>query len=279
MNLICVNGQFLPDDQPVLFADDRSYRYGDAVFETMKWINGKIPLVDYHFERLWKSLAALQYHMPGHFTKDSLLDDISKLVRKNKQDDGARIRLTVSGGRGGLYDSDGKISWLIESSLLPNDHDTLNENGLVIGIYSGSKKITGQLSNLKTASSLLYTVAAQHAKENKWNDVVLLNQHDRVADTTIANLFIVKDKIIYTPSLEEGCVAGVLRQVLLEKLHEQQYQVIEKPLAEPDLAAADEMFVTNSIRGLRWVQRLEEKTYRCETIQKIYREIGQTIFK
>jgi len=82
-------------------------------------------------------------------------------------------------------------------------------------------------------------MAAFHAKQLKVNDCILLNDHNMICDTTIANIFIIKDDIIYTPPLSEGCVAGVIRRFLIEKF-QSDFKMIEKPLSIEDLQNFDD---------------------------------------
>src|SRR5436190_20805605 len=208
------NGRFFEDDENVLSKDDRSYRYGDGLFETMKLINGNILLEDYHFERLFLGLDVLKFHIPALFTKKKIEKEIKELAKKNECENSARIRLSASRGNGGLYDCDNKFSYLIE--CWPLEEKDLNENGLVIDVFPDSRKSIDVFSNLKSANYLPYVMAAIWAKENKLNDALILNQHDRICDSTIANIFWVKDNNIYTPPLSEGCVAGVKRKEILE---------------------------------------------------------------
>src|SRR4029079_19603063 len=92
------NGRFFADEENVLSKDDRSYRYGDGLFETMKLINGNILLRDYHFERLFSGLDILKIKIPVLFTKQKIEKKIKELCKKNECDSSARIRLSVSRG-------------------------------------------------------------------------------------------------------------------------------------------------------------------------------------
>jgi len=120
-------------------------------------------------------------------------------------------------------------------------------------------------------------MAALHAKNIKVNDCILLNSFNRVCDTSIANIFIIKNGDLYTPPLSEGCVAGVIRQFILEKLN-LDFTIIEKPISVEELENADEVFVTNSIKGIRWVNQFKDSKYSNTAVKKIHKIFLKTIY-
>ena len=277
MATICFNGKFTDADKAVLLASNRSYRYGDGLFETMKVKDGAILLAAFHMERLFDGMSLLKMDVPALVTKDKLKDVILELCKQNKCEALARVRLSVSRGNGGLYDEDRKLQYLVECWPLPSTVNQLNENGLMIDIFPDVAKSTDIFSNLKSANFLVYSMAAVYAKENKLNDSLVLNAHGRIADSTIANLFLMKGDTIFTPALSEGCVNGVMRKYLLASLAASNYQVEETIVSAEDLLAADEVFLSNAINGIRWVQRFRNKIYSHMKTMEIYRRFCQTI--
>jgi branched-chain amino acid aminotransferase len=154
----------------------------------------------------------------------------------------------------------------------------LNENGLVIDVYPDAEKSCDKFSNLKSANFLPYSMAAQYARENKLNDCLVLNNSGGIGDSTIANLFIIKNEIIRTPGLEEGCVNGVMRRHLIEKLQATGYELREEALTVSNLKAADEFFLTNAINGIRWVKQFRDKIYTNVKTIEIYNRFVKTIW-
>ena len=277
------NGRSFPAGTAVAGPSSRGIRYGDGVFETMKCLDGRLILVDEHFARIWKGMETLQFEIPSHFTPDRLKDEMIKLAEKNGHQKTARIRLTIFRGEGGLYDPVNLLpNYLIETWPLPIENqggnaNSINSNGLVLGIYDQVKKSRDILSNLKHNNFLPYVMAAFYAKEQKCNDAIILNSEGRVCDTTIANIFIIKGGQIYTPALSEGCVAGITRKVLIQAMQNAVYPVIEKELPLSELLEADELFLTNSIHGIRWVQRIADKEYDSKITREIYSSFNSTI--
>jgi branched-chain amino acid aminotransferase len=277
MNSICINGKIISGDQPVLLASNRGYRYGDGLFETMKIMDGKILLANYHFERLFSGLSLLQFEKPLLFTREKISTDILRLCVKNKCTKLARVRLSVFRGNGGLYDDDKVLEYLVECWPLNESVNQLNENGLVIDIYRDAEKSCDKFSNLKSANFLPYSMAALFAKHNKLNDCLVMNSNGSIADSTIANLFIIKNGIVITPGLEDGCVNGVMRRHLLSELQVAGYQVQESTISVNDVLMADEVFLTNAINTIRWVRQFSHNVYTNLKTAEIYERFIKTI--
>jgi branched-chain amino acid aminotransferase len=226
-------------------------------------MNSEILLESLHFERLFSGLSLLKFEIPKLFTIELLKQEILSLCKKNQCEKLARVRLSVSRGNGGLYDEDRTLQYIIECRPLNESVNKLNENGLAIGIYPEARKGCDVFSNLKSANFLPYSMAALYAKENKLNDCLLLNGSGHIADATTANLFIIRDGIITTPALSQGCVNGVMRRHLLEKLKAKNadFKAEESIVTIDNLLHADEVFLTNAIKGIRWVKQFRDTTY------------------
>ena len=273
MNHVCINGKMLPASEPSLMADNRGYRYGDGLFETMKMVNGKIILEKYHFERLFSGLKLLKYHVPSLFAASKLRKEISVLCKKNDCTELARVRLSVSRGNGGLYDETKGPQYVIECWPAENLVNQVNKNGLDIDIYPDAQKSCDLFCNLKSANYLPYVMAAQYAKENKLNDCLVSNVKGHIADATIANIFLVKNNLVITPALTEGCIEGIIRRYLLEKLGSSaNFEMREGVVTKNDLETFNEVFLTNAMYGIRWVKRFRDKMYTNKQTLKIYSE-------
>jgi branched-chain amino acid aminotransferase len=272
------NGQWLPNDKPIITADNRGFRYGDGLFETFKVVDGNIQLATYHFERLFTGLQLLQFELPAYFTAEYLARQVTELCARNKHKI-ARVRLTVCRGNGGLYDPENHFpNCIIQGWPLQQTGWPLNENGLVIDIYADAKKSIDAFSNIKSNNYLPYLVAALHAKKHHWNDALILNTAGRVCDATIASLFIIKDNIVYTPALTEGCVAGVCRRFLKEHLPAAGFKIQETTISIKAIHEADEVFLTNAIQGIRWVQCCGDIKYGNRLTTAIYTALLKKLF-
>ena len=277
MNYFNFNGKIFAEHSPIIGADSRALRYGDGIFETIKFKNNRLILADEHFSRLWKGLQLLQFDIPKLFTPEKLTEEIIKTINKNKHSF-ARIRLGIFRGNGGLYDAKNNIpNFIIQSWALAEEKGILNTNGLQLCIYRDAQKSCDTFSNIKHNNYLPYFMGALFAKNNQCNDAIILNNQQRICDSTIANIFIVKKEIIYTPELKEGCVAGVMRKFLIQQLPEFGYQVKEAVITEAMLLDADEIFLTNSIYNIRWVASVDNKSYTNHYTIKIVESLHKKI--
>lgn len=273
-NFINFNGATLRSDKAILTVDNRGFRYGDGLFETIRVRNGQILLADYHFDRLMAGLCLLQLETPPYFTPEKLAHQILDLCRKNDHYDTVRVRMIVFRGGGDLPDPGNHLpQYIIQSAPLPSWSGELNETGLATGIFPDGRKSCDLFSNLKSNNYLLYAMAGLYAQKHGLNDSLVLNNHGRIADSSIANLFYIKEEKIWTPPLSEGCVAGVMRRFLMELLPKAGFTLNEKQTTIEDLEDAEEVFLTNALKGIRWVQSFGKSTYRRRLTALLYQEL------
>ena len=267
------NGKIFKKDKLLISPDNRSFRYGDGCFENMKMVNGKIMLEAFHLERLFTSLQTLQFNKSSYFISDAFKDEMTELVKKNKHKKSAKIRVTISRGDGGLYDAENNNpNYLIQTFDLNASNHKMNENGFVMDVYTNARKVCDDFSHIKSNNCLCYAMGALWAKEHKLNDVVLLNPYDKIADTTLANIFIVKDGLIKTPALTEGCVGGVTRKYLLKCMKEEGMPVEETSITVDELMQASEVFLTSAIRGIRWVKEIGKSNYKNQLAAVLHKK-------
>lgn len=266
------NGELITADEKLVGARNRGLRYGDGVFETIRVEQGKIPLISYHLERLIHGLHTLHFELPDHLSLQYITAAMLELGRKNDMEQQARVRLNLFRGNGT------DLNIIIESEPLAGNYSSFNENGFVVDIYKDVKKSCDILSNLKSNNYLPYAMAAFHAKANGLNDCLVMNSYDRICDSTIANIFWIKDKQLFTPPLSEGCVAGVMRRYLGEKMLDAGYALEEMICTRQKLLEADEVFLTNALFGIRWVQQLRDSTYSNKLSAQLYKQFVKPLF-
>jgi branched-chain amino acid aminotransferase len=272
------DGAVLSAGQGILTADNRGFRYGDGLFETMLAIEGRIRLWPYHLERLLSGMRMLRFEPTAQFAT-AIEQQILELCAVNGDvAEGAcsRVRLMVFRGDGSLTDAiDTFPHYIIQSSPWPSGPAGWNTEGLVIDIFAGGCKACDAYATLKSNNCLLYSMAAMYGRERGLDDCLVLNSHGGLADSTIANLFYIKDHRFYTPPLSEGCVAGVMRRFLLEALPRAGYSVREQPVSPEELAGADEVFLTNALRGIRWVRSFRGIAYGNRLAAAVHEQIIQ----
>jgi branched-chain amino acid aminotransferase len=273
MAFIQIDGKMIAAGDAGFPAGNWSLRFGQGLFETMLVKNGVLLLADYHMDRLRRGMELLGWHLPVHMSFAQLPDKILETAAKNKMSAMARVRLQVYTDRKGLWELQmpEHAGYIIECFEVAPGAADWNDNGLVTGLADGIVKSCDRLANLKSTSMFSYAAAARQAKTAGWNDALLPNIHGRIAESTIANVFVVMDGKIYTPPPDEGCVAGVMRQYLLDHAPE----IGQRPIALDDIRNADEVFLTNAVRGIKWVGTFEDRKYGCQIGRKLWEQIVQ----
>jgi branched-subunit amino acid aminotransferase/4-amino-4-deoxychorismate lyase len=277
---ICLNGGFFKSDQPVLNIDNRAFSYGDALFETIH-ANGTEPqFLNLHINRLINSMKILRMNIPATFRFEYFKKLITNILNKNRQLQGARIRLTVFRNPGGLYaPATNDISFIIESSPLEHDKYVLNIKGYAVDIYEEILKPVNVLSNVKSTNSLIYVLASIYKNEKNLDDSLILNEKQRIVESANSNIFIVKDTKVFTPAINEGCIDGIMRYKVNGILKSAGYFINDNcSLTVQDLLTADELFLTNVISGIRWVVAFRQKRYYNKLSKLLIQKLNETSF-
>jgi len=272
MAFINHNGRLLPEGSQLFGPENRSYRYGDGCFETMGVHGGAIKLASFHFERLFLSLKMLGISCPEALTDFNLSKQVLELCHANECSETARVRLSFY--RGEINSA----SYCIEAWPLEKNTFEPAAAGLKLDIYPFARKSCDAFSNLKSANFLPYVLAALHARENGLDDSVVLNTENHICDTSKANIFIVKNGSFYTPALNQGCVNGVMRRFMIDQLKELGCSVHQQVISTEDLLAADEVFLTNAIIGMQWVECFKTSTYKNERYAALRKQLLPNLF-
>ena len=267
------NNRFYRKDILVMGIGNRSLMYGDGLFETMRLHHDILVNKTFHFERFFSGINLLKFPLSENFTEEFFTQKIQQLLLKNKIENNARVRLMAFRKEENSYNHfEGSFNYVIEAWPM-EEAVLLNEIGLEIDIFKDARKSCDQFSNIKSNNYLASIMAQLYAKEKNQDECLILNSFGRICESSIANVFIVRGNVIYTPSLPEGCVAGVVRRWLIENLPSPEFQIIQKQLTLEDLFHAEEIFLTNSIRPVRWVHTFRGKKYSNVITRKIARYI------
>lgn len=271
MNFICFNGELKPENEPVFTIQNRGFKYGDGVFETIKVWKGDMPFANLHFERLFSSLKLLKIH--HGLTQVLLTNLIIELCKKNGCDHLGRVRLAV------YRNENNAAGFVIEAIALHEESNGWNEKGLIIDLYPYARKSKDAFANLKSANFLPYVLAGIFASENNLDDSILLNADHHICDTSKANIFLVKNHQLFTPALHQGCVNGVMRRFLIDHCKLLGFKVHQQEITNEDLTNAEEVFLTNAIYGMRWVRSFRDRNYANAITASIYRQLVATIYQ
>lgn len=262
-----LNGHLASVYEPNIPFSNRAFRYGDALFESIRVCNGKIMFLKDHLTRLKLGMTVLRMNLPAEFTSDVLAEMISGLLKTNRHLPNARIRLTVFRNGGGYYAPEANdISFLIESTAMESSYE-LNKKGLWVDIYADIKKPINKLSNIKSANALLYVMAGVAKQSMKLDECFLVNENGTICEAISSNVFVVKNGTLFTSPLTEGCVAGIMRKQIMHLATENKILTFESPITMYTLLNGDEVFLTNSIQGVQWVGQYKDRFYTSKLSQ------------
>ncbi len=256
--MINYNGNIVSKNSTELSVDNRAFKYGDALFETIKVVNSKIIFSEDHYFRLMASMRMLRMKIHMEFTLEFFENEILKTIEVNKLID-ARIRFSIFRQDGGLYlPENNAINYLIEAHELI----ILFKKEYEIDLFKDYYVYSGMLSTLKTNNRILNVVASIYVDENDLDNCILLNEKKHITEALNANIFLVKDNQIVTPSLSEGCLKGIMRKnIIAMLLKDPNYEIIEREILPFELQKVDEVFLSNSIIGIQAVTKYRKKTY------------------
>lgn len=240
------NGLFV-DNVSVDF-NNRSFKYGDGLFESLRLFEGRIFNKESHSKRLVKSLDILQ--MTLNVSVSELLGFVELLALKNNLSKGSKARIIIYRKGAGLYMPD-KLDCGFFIEISPSENQfSLNQNGLILDYYTQHLKSSNILSTIKSTSSIFYVLASIARQQKSVDDLLLLNNKNCIIESSNSNLFIVKDDKIITPPLSDGCLDGTMRSFVLDH-----FEVSQQSLFFEDILSCSELFLSNC-NGIRWVKKL-----------------------
>ncbi|WP_074406617.1 MULTISPECIES: aminotransferase class IV [Aquimarina] len=270
--MININGNLLEDHKAVLAIDNRGYTYGDALFETIRVNSGTILFWEDHYFRLMASMRILRMQIPMSFTPEFLEKEIIDLITANElMNASVRIKLMVHRVAGGLYTpASSDIEYNILVSQLQSSFYTISDQKYEVTLFKDHYVSTDMLSTLKSTNKLVNVLGGIFARENGFDNCLLINSDKMIIEALNGNLFLVKGNTIKTPPITDGCLKGILRTQLLrilEKLPE--YQLEEASISPFELQKADELFVTNVITGILPITKFRKKEYTSKTSKRL----------
>lgn len=264
------NGKLISNTGPSIMAGNRGYTYGDGLFESVRVMHGKILNFEQHFNRLVDGAKVMKMRLPAFYTPAFFEDQMKELITLSNIKQGGRIRLSIDRLGGGTYLPDiNEVSYFIEVYPVENNLFGLNAKGLEVDLYQDMKKVKTPLSNFKTKNGLIYVLAALTGKEKGLDDMLLMNENGQILESSHSNLFVVSNGVLYTPGLNDGCLAGTMRMQVINLAIKHGLQVYECSILPSNLLVADEVFLTNAVRGITWIGGYRTKRYFNTTARKI----------
>lgn len=277
--MINFNGTIL-DDSTHISINNRGYAYGDALFETIKVANGKLLFWEDHYFRLMASMRIMRMEIPMSFTMEFLENQIKDTLEANHLENGhARVKLIVHRNEGGLYlPQQNAIGYNISVKPLESDLYILNEHKYEVDLFKDYFIAPTLLSTLKTNNKAINVVGSIFANENDLDNCLLLNTDKNIVEALNGNLFLVKDNVIKTPPLSDGCLKGVLRTQILKFMTKMEdFELLESSISPFELQKADELFITNVITGIQPISKYRKKAFKNEVANTLLVKLNTAV--
>ena len=262
--MILINGTLHKQAPQEELFGNRGLLYGDAIFETLKVSGGKLLFWEDHYFRLMSSMRIMRMEIPLNFTMETLESQLLELA-KNIQPElqAVRLKLLVYRDSEGLYTpKENTIGYTITGSVLEVPFYTLAQTDYLIELFKDHYLSPSLISTLKTNNKALNVLGSIYAKENDYQNCLILNTNKEVVEALNGNIFLVHGNQIKTPPRSSGCLQGIMRKqimALVEKLPD--YTLVEAVVSPFELQQADEIFITNVIGGIIPVSAYRKKSY------------------
>lgn len=265
------NGRILPKNDVSISSENRAFKYGDGIFETIKIIRKKVVFAEDHYFRLMASARMLRMQLSMEFTLEYFENEIIRLVDVQNLMD-ARVRITVFRKAGGYYNpKSNEVDFLIEASELNIETKDTYE----VELYKDHYVYSGLLSTIKSTNRLINILSSIFMEENSYDNCILLNEKKQLVEAVNGNLFLVIDATLITPALTEGCIKGIVRKKILEIANKDpNFKVEEREISPFELQKADEVFITNTIAGIQPVTNYRRKEYTTVTAKEFSKKLN-----
>ena len=278
--MINLNGKLLNETEANLSIENRGYNYGDALFETMRAVHGKIVFWEDHYFRLMASMRILRMEIPMEFSPEFLEKQILDLIEANDlAAKPLKIKLNVHRKEGGLYRPENRgIGYMIRVSELNSAFYILNDEAYEVELFKDHFVPGGLLPTLKTNNKIVNVLGSIYAEENGFANCFLLNEKKMLTEALNGNLFLIQGKTIKTPALSEGCLNGITRKKVLEILRKlPEFSVEEGSISPFELQKADELFLTNVISGVQPISKYRKKTFEHKIAGEILGKLNAVV--
>jgi len=277
---IWLDGKLVDQADAKISVFDHGLLYGDGVFEGIRVYNGRIFEFEAHIDRLYNSAKVIRLDIS--LTKEQLSKAVEETTKANGVIDGY-IRLVVTRGIGTL----GLNPFICENSsifiiadniqLYPEE---LYEKGLKVvsatTIRNHPLAIPPQVKSLNYLNNILAKI---EALDNDVPEAVMYNHEGYVAEASGDNVFIIRDRVLYTPPAEAGSLEGITRGVVIDLAKKENLEVIEKNLTKFDLYVSDEFFLTGTAAEVIGVVEIDGRVIGDGRVGKITKLLRKRFFE
>ena len=276
--MINFNGN-IQDTSNFAIENNRGFLFGDAIFETIKVNGTKILFLEEHYLRLMASMRICRMEIPMNFTMEFMEEEILKLIELQTNKVSNRIRFTVFRNAEGFYNpTSNDVQFLITCSALSSEKYVLLPLNYEVELFKDFHISKHLLSTLKTNNKMINVVASVFAKENGFDNCLLINDDKNVVEAINGNIFMKMGNQLITPPTSDGCLNGIMRKQILAIANKMEnMEMIEKSISPFDLQKADELFISNVITGIQPITKYRKKEFTSELAKEITELLNNSI--
>lgn len=254
--VVFLNDKFLSPSEAKLSVFEPGFLYGWGLFETMRSYQNNIVYFNQHLKRIKDSCRLIKMGFP--YSTGKLKGIIQKAVRLSGQRD-AYVRLTLT-----KHDT-GTNALITVKKYKPYSFKKYKQ-GFCACVSKFRQNEDSFFAKIKTTSYILYRIAHLEAEKRGFAEAIILNNLGNITEASRSNIFLVRNKEVFTPHLECGCLNGITRRVIFDLAKKHNVKIYEGRFSLLDLYEADEAFLTNSLMGIMPLTRLEKRPISCARV-------------
>lgn len=276
--MINFNGN-IQDTSNIAIENNRGFLYGDAIFETIKVNGTKILFLEEHYLRLMASMRICRMEIPMNFTMEFMEEEILKLIELQTNKISNRIRFAVYRNAEGFYNpTSNDVQFVVTCSKLTSEKYVFLPLNYEVELFKDFHVSKHLLSTLKTNNKMINVVASVFAKENGFDNCLLINDDKNVVEAINGNIFMKMGNQLITPPTSDGCLNGIMRkQIIAIATKMENIEIIEKSISPFDLQKADELFLSNVISGIQPITKYRKKEFTSEVSKEIIELLNNSI--
>lgn len=260
--MINYNGTLVAESN-ISIHENRGFLYGDSIFETLRVLDGKVLFLEDHYFRLMASLRIVRMQIPMNFTMEYMEEQVLLLTDTLPVAPSYRARISVFRKSGGYYlPTNNDVEFIVTASPLEEPLYSFSEGVYEVDLFKDFYVTKQLLSTLKSTNKMVQITGSVFAHENGLQNCLLVNDEKNVIEALQGNLFMLTGNRLVTPPVSDGCLNGVMRrQVLALAQKIEGLEVVETSISPFDLQKADELFVTNVIKGIQPITKYRKKEF------------------
>ncbi|WP_347066001.1 aminotransferase class IV [Flavobacterium sp. WV_118_3] len=276
--MVNYNGAIVENSE-VLIEGNRGFLYGDAIFETLKVLDGKILFLEDHYFRLMASTRIVRMDLPMNFTMEYFEEQVKTLLQSKEAAAAYRVRFTVFRQSGGFYlPKTNETAFLVTAEPLENPMYVIANNTYEVELFKDFYVTKQLLSTLKSTNKMVQITGSIFADENGYDNCLLLNDEKNVVEALQSNLFMLLNGKLITPPVTDGCLNGIMRKQILALARKMEgIEVLEESVSPFELQKADEIFLTNVIKGIQPVTKYRKKEYKTDLATELLKKLNAQI--